>query len=240
MRRQIRRHSSHRSTSSSSRRRLGHLWSRLLHSRSRSRGHAALLDSTGPTQIILGLHSYQTVREQGGAGEAGPGAGLQNEAEEVDGQSSCRSPSADLQPCTPESPASPLSFHSAESLDEDELSPISRGSAPSEPSSPQPASAPPCPLRPSRKMVLELAVNLKGVSLRHYSPLGPLSPISPSVFTSRPQMHSPQIHPEGSEVVSPAEPRSSVKVEEGVCHFTANVQSREINSKDEKRREGNS
>lgn len=224
MRRQIRRHSSRRSTSSSSRRRLGHLWSRLW----RSRGHAALLDSTGPTQIILGLHSYQAGREQGGAGEAASGAGLRSEAEEVDARSSCCSAPADLRACTPESPASPLSLRSAESLDEEELSPVSGGSPPSEPSTPQLASAPSRHPRPSRKMVLELAVNLKGVSLRHYSPLGPLSP--------SPQMHSPQPHPECSEVVSPAEQRSSsVTLEEGVCLFGANVQSRE-----ESRRGGNS
>ncbi|XP_017281395.1 low-density lipoprotein receptor-related protein 3 isoform X2 [Kryptolebias marmoratus] len=239
MRRQIRRHSSRRSASSSSRRRLGHLWSRLLHGRGRGRGHSALLDSTGPTPIILGLHSYQTVSEQAESGGAASGAGLQNEAEEADLQSSsCGSASADLQACTPESPASPLSLcsDSVESLDQEELSPVGGGGVQSEPSSPQPASTPTCHPRPSKKLVLELAVNLKGVSLRHYSPLGPLSPVSPPVFASSSQMHS-----EISEVVSPAEPlSSSVKAEDGDRYFAADVQSREMSSRDEKKREGTS
>lgn len=241
MRRQIRRHSSRRSSSSSTRRRLGHLWSWLLHSRGRGRGHSALLDSTGPTQIILGLHRYHTVGEQGGAGGATPGAGLQDEA---DLQSSCCSASVDLQACTSDSPTSPLSLHSAESLDQEELSPVSRGgagAAQSELSTPQPSSAPSCHHQSSRKMVLELAVNLKGVSLRHYSPLGSLSPNSSPVFASSSQMHSAQIQVDGSEVSSPAEPRSpSVKAEVGGCHFTADVQSRDINGKEEKKRGGTS
>uniref|UniRef100_A0A3B5ACQ0 LDL receptor related protein 3 n=1 Tax=Stegastes partitus TaxID=144197 RepID=A0A3B5ACQ0_9TELE len=229
MRRQIRRHSTRRSTSSSSRRRLGHLWSRLFHNGGRTRGHAPLLDPPGPTQITLGLHSYRTA-DVGG---------------------SCCSATVDLEPCTPESPASPLSFHSVDSLDEEELSPVSResrggtqsgpptpcqsdSSAHSRlPLTPQEASVPPCHRRTSRKMVLELAVNLKGVSLRRYSPLGPLSPISPPVFPSSSQTPSAQSHPQLSEVVSPNEPlSSSVKAEDSDSHFA-------VDGRDERRREGN-
>uniref|UniRef100_A0A3Q4GBU5 Low density lipoprotein receptor-related protein 3 n=1 Tax=Neolamprologus brichardi TaxID=32507 RepID=A0A3Q4GBU5_NEOBR len=230
MRRQIRRHSTRRSTSSSSRRRLGHLWNRLFRSGGRGRGHAPLLDPPGPTQITLGLHSYRTVGEQGPQSRAVPAGGS-----DVVG--------VDL----PESPASPLSFHSVDSPEEEEdLSPVSRdGSRAAEsspptpcqsdssvqsglPLSPQEASVPLCPPRASRKLVLELAVNLKGVSLRRYSPLGPLSPISPPVFPSSSQTPSTQPQPQGSEVTSPTEPLfSSVKPEDSDSQFTVNVPSRD-------------
>lgn len=230
MRRQIRRHSTRRSTSSSSRRRLGHLWNRLFRSGGRGRGHAPLLDPPGPTQITLGLHSYRTVGEQG----------PQNRAMSAGGSDVV---GVDL----PESPASPLSFHSVDSPEEEEdLSPVSRdGSRAAEsapptpcqsdssvqsglPLSPQEASVPLCPPRASRKLVLELAVNLKGVSLRRYSPLGPLSPISPPVFPSSSQTPSTQPQPQGSEVTSPTEPLfSSVKPEDSDSQFTVNVPSRD-------------
>ncbi|XP_037646006.1 low-density lipoprotein receptor-related protein 3 isoform X2 [Sebastes umbrosus] len=256
MRRQIRRHSTRRSTSSSSRRRLGHLWSRLFHSAGRTRGNAPLLDSPGPTQIALGLHSYRTV--QGSRARCRSGAGLGEEVDVVLGmRGSCCSATMDLQSCSPESPASPLSSQSADSPEE-ELSPMSRGSsrAPQSelptpvqsdssahsgpPHTSQEASVPPCHTRPSRKLVLELAVNLKGVSLRRYSPLGPLSPISPPVFPSSSQTPTTtHHHPWGLEVTSPSEPSSSsVKAEDSNSHFTVEVPSREIRSRDERRREG--
>lgn len=257
MRRQIRRHSTRRSTSSSSRRRLGHLWNRLFHSGGRARGHAPLLDPPGPTQITLGLHSYRTVGEQGPQDRSG--AGLGDEVDVVGMPGSCCSATVDLQSCTSESPASPLSFQSVDSQEEEELSPVSRDSsrAPhSEPATPcqsdssthcrlpltpQEASAPPCHRRASRKLVLELAVNLKGVTLRRYSPLGPLSPISPPVFPSNSQTPSTQPHPQGSEVTSPTDPLScSVKAEDSDSHFSVDVPSREIRSRDERKSEAKS
>jgi len=83
------------------------------------------------------------------------------------------------------------------------------------------SSLPPCHRRPSRKLVLELAVNLKGVSLRRYSPLGPLSPASPVVVPSSSQTQSTQFHLQASGVTSPTEPvSSSVKAEDTGSHFT--------------------
>ncbi|CAG5851467.1 unnamed protein product [Menidia menidia] len=199
MRRQMRRHSTRRPASSSSRRRLGVLWSRLFRGGgSRARGHAPLLDPPGPAQITLGLHCYRTAGEPGGgsAGSAGSAESPRSRAE------------------TPESPASPLSFRS----DGEEASPLSSprspqsGPATPSPGDPPPAGRPPLPpaaaasqpsalpprhRRPSRKLVLELAVNLKGVSLRRYSPLGPLSPASPLL--------APGGSPPLSEVSSPAQ-----------------------------------
>ncbi|KAK5874500.1 hypothetical protein PBY51_019440 [Eleginops maclovinus] len=253
MRRQIRRHSTRRSTSSSSRRRLGHLWTRLFHSGGRTRGNAPLLDSPGPTQITLGLHSYRTVGVQGPQARTRCGVGLRDE---VDAGGFYCSAAMDLQSCTSESPASPLSSQSADSP-EDMLSPASRESSrgpqsepctpvqsdslthSGPPTDPQEASVPPCHIRASRKLVLELAVNLKGVSLRRYSPLGPLSPISPPVFSSRSQTPTTtHPHPLGPEVMSPSEPSSTfVKAEDS--HFTLEVPSREIRNRDKRRsREG--
>lgn len=249
MRRQIRRHSTRRSnSSSSSRRRLGHLWTRLFHSGGRTRGHAPLLDPPGPTQITLGLQSYRTVGVQGQQVSPRSGAGLGDEVDIVGMSGSCCLATMDLQPCTPESPASPLSFQSGDSPEEEELSPVCRAPQSESPTpvqsdssahsgpppTPQEASLPPCHPRASRKLVLELAVNLKGVSLRRYSPLGPLSPISPPSQTSTSHPHSQVL-----EVTSPPEPSSSsVKAEDSDSHFTVEVPSREIRSRDERRREG--
>lgn len=253
MRRQIRRHSTRRSTFSSSRRRLGRLWSRLFRSGARTRGHASLVDPPGPTQITLGLHSYQTVEERGLEDRAIMAAGLEDEVGEGGLPSSCCSAAVDLQPSPPESPGSPLSLHS-NSPEEEELSPAGREdtrappSGPPTPSqsdsagintlpNPQSASAPPCHRRPSRKLVLELAVNLKGVSLRRYSPLGPLSPVSPSVFPSSSQTQSNQLPPHGSEVTSPTElTPSSVKAQGSDSHFTLDVPSGEVRSRDGRKR----
>ncbi|XP_056228452.1 low-density lipoprotein receptor-related protein 3 isoform X1 [Seriola aureovittata] len=256
MRRQIRRHSTRRSTSSSSRRRLGHLWSRLFNSGGRARGHVPLLDPPGHTQITLGLHSYRTVGEQGPQARARDQLG--DELDTVGSGSSC-SATMDLQPYTPESPASPLSSQSVDSPDDEEPSPVSREGtrAPqSEPPTagqsdssahsglppiPQEASVSLCHPRASRKLVLELAVNLKGVSLRRYSPLGPLSPVSPPVFPSSSQTTTTQSHPQVPEVTSPTEPlSSSMKAEDSDSHFTVEVPSRDRGSRDERRREGKS
>lgn len=258
MRRQIRRHSTRRTNSSFSRRRLGHLWSRLFRGGGRARGHAPLLDPPGPTQITLGLHSYRTV------GTHGPHTRSRSEAQLVDegdvvGMSVSRcSATMDLQPVTPESPASPLSLQSVDcSPEEDALSSVSMESsvAPqSEPPTPvesdssahggpppvpQEASVSQCNSWASRKLVLELAVNLKGVSLRRYSPLGPLSPISPALFPNSSQTPPSHPHYQGLEVTSPPEPSPpSIKSEDRDNHCTATVSSREIRCRDERKREG--
>lgn len=250
MHRQIRRHSTRRSASSSSRRRLGHLWNRLFNSGGRARGHAPLLNAPGPTQVTLGLHSYRTVTEQGPLSRTRGWRG--DEVDVVVRPSSCCSATMDLDSCTPESPASPLSSQSVDSPEE-ELSPDSRGGsrapqteppAPAQtdsststrlPPTPQEASAPLGQPRASRKLVLELAVNLKGVSLRRYSPLGPLSPISPPVFPSSSQTPTTQPHP----LTSPTDSLSSSAKEEGSnSHITVEVPSRERRSQEERRREG--
>uniref|UniRef100_A0A665VBI2 CUB domain-containing protein n=1 Tax=Echeneis naucrates TaxID=173247 RepID=A0A665VBI2_ECHNA len=256
MRRQIRRHSTRRSTSSSSRRRLGHLWSRLFHVGGRARGHVPLLDGPGHTQITLGLHSYRTVGEQGPQVESRDQFG-----DEFDlvGSGSRFSATMDSQPCTPESPASPLSFQSVDSQEDEESSPVSRESTrspQSEPPTPvqsdssahsglppisQEASVPPYHPRASRKLVLELAVNLKGVSLRRYSPLGPRSPISHPLFPSSSHTTPTQSQPQVPGGTSTSEPlSSSMKAEDSDSHFTVEVPSGNRGSRDERRREGKS
>ncbi|KAF7651650.1 hypothetical protein LDENG_00108000, partial [Lucifuga dentata] len=185
MRRQIRLHSSRRSSSSSSsssRRRVGHLWNRLLHSGARARGHAPLLDPSGPTQITLGLHSYRTVGEHGPQARSGV-----RDVDEFDGMpNSCSSATMDLQPHPSESPLSPLSPQSGvdspeeEEEEEEELTAVSPQSCISRQNYNSPQSEPPtpgqsdssapstslegplplCHQRASRKLVLELAVNL--------------------------------------------------------------------------------
>ncbi|KAM9861010.1 low-density lipoprotein receptor-related protein 3 [Aulostomus maculatus] len=254
MSRQIRRHSTRRTTSS--RRRLGHLWNRLFHNEGRARGHTHLLDPPGPTQITLGLHSYRTVGVQGSGTR--PAAGFEDEVDVAGLQGSYCSATMDLQPCMSESPASPLSYQSGDSPEEEELSPVSRESSrgpQSDPSTPgqsdsstdsqpplptQEASAPPCHPRASRKLVLELAVNLKGVSLRRYTPLGPLSPSSPPAFPNISQTLLTHPHTPGPEGASPTEPSSSspVKAEASETPGRMAVQSREKQGGVEKRREG--
>ncbi|XP_026148740.1 low-density lipoprotein receptor-related protein 3 isoform X2 [Mastacembelus armatus] len=255
MHRQIRRHSSRRSTSSTARRRLGHLWNRLFRSRGRSRGLAPLLDPPGATQITLGLHSYRTVGEQGLQARARDQLG--DEVDVVGMPGSCCSATLDLQPCMPESPASPLSYQSVDSPEEEELSPVSRESTrapPSEPPTPEhsdssapsrlPLTAPEASLplcHPRKKMILELAVNLTGISLRRYSPLGPLSPVSPPVFPTSSQTPTTLLHPQGAEVASSMEPLSfSVEAEDSDSNFTVEVPVRERKSRDERRKESRS
>ncbi|XP_061591250.1 low-density lipoprotein receptor-related protein 3 [Cololabis saira] len=246
MRRQIRRHSTRRSTFSSARRRLGRLWSRLFQGGPRGRGRASSTDSPG--QITLGLHSYRTVEERGPEGGAATGAGLGWDTGADGGPpGSCYSPGGGLQPCTPESPGTPLSPHSGDSPDEpspvgseDTGGPHSGPPTPFQSDSsgdrllptPPLASAPPCHYRQSRKLVLELAVNLKGVSLRRYSPLGPLSPLSPPVFPTSPQTQSNQPTPQASEVTSPSEPTTAGA--DG--RFALSMPSREARSRDGRKR----
>ncbi|XP_028330531.1 low-density lipoprotein receptor-related protein 3 [Gouania willdenowi] len=232
MRRQIRRHSIRRSSSSSSRRRIAHLVSRLFQIRGRARGHAPLLDPAAPPQVRLGLHSYHTVGEQGPEEGTVYAEELRCQADVMHLQGSWSSSREDVQPFSPESPASPLSFQSEDSSLE--VLPPVRMSHPTGPSTPShnnrlpltPHEAPGalCLQELSKKQVLELAVNLNGVTLRRYSPLGPLSPISPTVYPN--SSHTPLTppHPLCTGSTFSAEPSSSpVKPD---CDFTANKPSR--------------
>ncbi|XP_061621199.1 low-density lipoprotein receptor-related protein 3 isoform X1 [Phyllopteryx taeniolatus] len=170
MSRQLRRHTSRRSLGSSSLRRpFGHLWHRLFRREGRPRGHVPLLDPPVSTHVNLGLHSYQT-----GGGNV--------DVEPDRGNSEGTDPG-----CTSESPASPLSFQSGDSPEGTALSPEVPG--PSDVSGPPPLTGP--HPRSSRKLVLDLALNLKGVSLRRYSPLGSLSPANSLATATLP-------HPLGS------------------------------------------
>lgn len=220
MRRQIRRHSTRRSSSSSSsssssRRRLSHLWTRLFHARGpRARGHALLLDAPRPTQVALGLQSYRTVSVQGPRASARSGAGLRDEAGALGTtHGSCCLANMELRPYERESPASPISFQSEDGSEGAGPSPLSgegirlqQFETLTPDQSPQEPSVGPCPPWASKKLILEFAVNLQGVSLRRYSPLGPLSPGSPSsqlASTSQPPS-------QGLEVALSPEPASSV------------------------------
>lgn len=239
MRRQIRRHSTRRGNPLSSHRRLGHLWTRVFHGGRRARGQDLLLDPPGAAQVTLGLQSYQTVGTRGRQPSpcSGGDAGRESDAGALPG---CLA-TMDPQPRSPESSPSPQSSQS-----EAELSPVSRGSSPSEPPTPlqsgpsapngpppapQEAHPPTCRTRTSRKLVLELAVNLKGVSLKRYSSLGPLSPLPP-----QPQTPTSSCHSQGQEVASSPEPSSPVKEEDNNHHVTVDVPSREIRGGGEKRR----
>ncbi|XP_056135385.1 low-density lipoprotein receptor-related protein 3 [Lampris incognitus] len=209
MRRQIRRHSSRRS---SSRRRLARLWSRLFQRGSRAPGHIPLLSP-------LGLHTYHTGEAQGlgGGAEMGRGAMLQEHrtlptsplsplsaSESQEAQSSS---SPDSQPPTPaQTPPTPsqTSPISSQTLP----TPTHTSPTPAQ-TSPTPAQTPPsqtdssesggvqvqCRRRVSRRLFLGLAVNLRGVALRRYSPLGPVSPLTPpadSPGTWSPQLQGPE------------------------------------------------
>lgn len=199
MRRQMRRHSTRRTSSSTSRRRLGHLFTRI-------RGHAPLLDPPGPTQITLGLHSYRTVSEPHVRAGFGDEVGLVSH--------SCCPGDTNPQPSMSESPLSSLSPQSVDSPEEELFRSRATHSEPPTPGqsaplahcapalTPQEASAPPHP-RVSRKLVLELAVNLKGVAVRRYSSLGPLSPVSPLVFPSSSQ--TPTAQPDLEPSLSPSD-----------------------------------
>uniref|UniRef100_A0A667YXI6 Low density lipoprotein receptor-related protein 3 n=1 Tax=Myripristis murdjan TaxID=586833 RepID=A0A667YXI6_9TELE len=206
MRRQIRRHSSRRS--SSSRRRLGHLWNRLFHRGSRARGHAPLLDPPGPTQIHLGLHSYRTVEEQ--EPSSLPTATPSPVPAAAPALGSCFSAATDVELQPSESPASPLSSPSRASQSEPTTPSQSYSLAPGGPPPiSQDGFSHPYRCRTTRKLVLDLAVNLRGVALRRYSPLGPLSPVSPSAVSSGPQIPRTQGPTQGQEGTLPTTESSS-------------------------------
>ncbi|TWW67157.1 low-density lipoprotein receptor-related protein 3 [Takifugu flavidus] len=231
MHRQIRRHSTRRGNPLSSHR---HLWSRVFHN-----GRRMLLDPAGSTQVTLGLHSVGAQRHQ-----SSPCSGGGPVDESDAGALPVCLGTMDLQPHSPESSA-PLPSSGSEI----ELSPIRRvyGQAlQSEPQSPlqraptalngpsptsQEAHLPMCRTRTSRKLALELAVNLKGVSLKHYSSLGSLSPLSP-----QPQTSTSSCHSQGQEVTSSPEPTSSVKEEDNNHHVAVEMPCRETRGRDEKRR----
>uniref|UniRef100_A0A8K9XT84 Low density lipoprotein receptor-related protein 3 n=1 Tax=Oncorhynchus mykiss TaxID=8022 RepID=A0A8K9XT84_ONCMY len=174
MRRQIRRHSSRRATSH---RRLGRLWNRLFHRGTRLRGQIPLLTPPG-SQVALGLHSYHT--SEGPGARAGDGA---------------RTPSR----C---STAVGFALHAHTQA-------LSQSQSPNPSLDDSLTSAPgilsqQCPLegstghytrRASRKLVLGLAANLRGVALRHYSPMGLTSPVTPPPVLPPPDSQPPCHHP---------------------------------------------
>lgn len=200
MRRQIRRHSSRRS---SSRRRLGRLWNRLFHRGSRLRGQIPLLTPPGHTHTNthsdLSLHIYNTTDDgieesRESAGQTPPncstvalGLALQAHTEAL---------------CLPdrESPSSPLSLPSPNSPrstsdtlededDEDDRSSegirmrSKQGIYPKHKDDESPPGPPDSPKRStsrsrsSRRLVQELAAELRGVSLLRYTSVG-ISPLS--------------------------------------------------------------
>lgn len=203
MRRQIRRHSSRRS---SSRRRLGRLWNRLFHRGSRLRGQIPLLTPPGHTHPDLSLHSYNTTDDGieescESAGQTPPpcstvalGLALQAHTEAL---------------CLPdrESPSSPLSLPSPNSPrstsdtledEEDEDDTSLEGirmrskqgiylknkdddSPPGPPDSPKRSTS---RSRSSRRLVQELAAELRGVSLLRYTSVGISALSSPESPTS--------------------------------------------------------
>ncbi|KAL0977979.1 hypothetical protein UPYG_G00164260 [Umbra pygmaea] len=201
MRRQIRRHSRW----ATSRRRLGRLWSRLSHRGTRFRGQTPLLTPPGaqPGQVTLNLHSYHTAERPGGVAPAQT-------------PSPCSTAQQALSPHPSESPPSPLSPSDSEHSVASQSSPESQGCRVSSPPSalstpgPQDGATPPdpsslpqhCPSednrghytrRSSRKLVLGLAANLRGVALQRYSPLGLTSPV---VLPTAPHdTQSPLVHP---------------------------------------------
>lgn len=231
MHRQIRRHSTRRGNPLSSHR---HLWTRVFHN-----GRRMLLDPPGSTQVTLGLHAVGAHGHQ-----SGPCSGGGPVDESDAGALPACLARMDPQPRSPESSA-PL----PSSRSEIELSAIRRGcgqALQSEPQTPlqrapaalngpsptsQEAHLPMGRSRTSRKLALELAVNLKGVSLKHYSSLGSLSPLSPQPQTSTGSRHS-----QGQEVTSSPEPTPSVKEEDNNHHVAVQMPSREIRGRDEKRR----
>ncbi|XP_034041194.1 low-density lipoprotein receptor-related protein 3 isoform X2 [Thalassophryne amazonica] len=231
MRRQIRRHAARRYTSS--RRRLGHLWSRWFHCGTRIRSHTPLLESPAPTSNTLGLRSFDIGAEQRshtrpeGRNECDVGASQT--------WASCSFTAMDVELRRSDGLLSPLSSAVDSLEEEDELSAVSPQTcisrAPqSEASSLGPGgstaqiglaltspewSVPSCHSRTSRKLVLELAVNLKGVSLRRYCPLGPLSTASAPVLSSGSQTPMTLTDMQESEVAPPHNPlSSSVKTED--------------------------
>uniref|UniRef100_A0A8C2HAB8 Low density lipoprotein receptor-related protein 3 n=1 Tax=Cyprinus carpio TaxID=7962 RepID=A0A8C2HAB8_CYPCA len=211
MRRQIRRHSSRRS---SSRRRLGRLWNRLFHRGSRFRGQIPLLTPPGHTHTNthpdLSLHSYNTTDDgtevsRESAGQTPPscstvalGLALQAHTEAL-----CLPDRQSLS--SPLSLPSPTSPRSTSDTLEDEDDEDDRGSewmrmkskqgiSPKHKDDDSPPGPPDSPKRStsrsrsSRRLVQELAAELRGVSLLRYTSvaISPLSsPESPSSSSGR-------------------------------------------------------
>ncbi|KAL0188858.1 hypothetical protein M9458_015957, partial [Cirrhinus mrigala] len=209
MRRQIRRHSSRRS---SSRRRLGRLWNRLFHRGSRLRGQIPLLTPPGHTHTNthpdLSLHSYNTTDDgieesRESVGQTPPpcstvalGLALQAHTEAL-----ClpdrESPSSPLSLPSPNSPRSSSDTLEDEDDDEDDRSlegirmRSKQGISPKHKDDDSPPGPPDSPKRStsrsrsSRRLVQELAAELRGVSLLRYTSVG-ISPLSsPESPTSR-------------------------------------------------------
>uniref|UniRef100_A0A3Q2XIP9 Low density lipoprotein receptor-related protein 3 n=1 Tax=Hippocampus comes TaxID=109280 RepID=A0A3Q2XIP9_HIPCM len=176
--------------------------------RARPRGHVPLLDPPAGTHVNLGLHCYRTA---GGDVDAQPSQGHSEGADPLENVS--------------ESPASPLSYQSGDSPEGAALSPDAPG--PSDASAPPLLTGPSHP-RSSRKLILDLALNMKGVSLRRYSPLGPLSPAN-SLATAAPP------HPLGSV---PPSSSSSSECDSGSGAAEMRYKEKQKRRRRRKRREG--
>lgn len=241
MRRQLRRHPARRGNPSFSRRNTP-LWMRAF--RGGTPATDLDLDPPGSAQAALGPRSYQSTGAEGrrfgpcsggGAGEAA----LLPECFAM----------VDLQQFSLERRAPPSS-----SRPERELSgvgsrawsrPASRSEPPGRPQGGSSAhNGPPptirevsqmCRKRIPRKLVLELAVNLRGVSLKRYSSLGPLAPLSP--LSPQPQTSTSTCHSRGQEASSSPGPSSSVTGEDSV---TVDVPPRERGGGDGRWRDGKS
>ncbi|XP_051984887.1 low-density lipoprotein receptor-related protein 3-like [Xyrauchen texanus] len=208
MRRQIRRHSTRRS---SSRRRLGCLWSRLFHRGSRLRGQIPLLTPPGHTHTnthtVLGLHIYNTT--DGGAEDALEGVGqttspcstaalglamqAHTEALYLTDRESPPSPLSSPSPASSCSTSDTLEDEDVEDDDDDGSSELSgtrmrskcssQGPSPKHKEIDSPPEIPDVPKhssirsRASRRLVQDLASELRGVSLLRYTSVG-ISPLS--------------------------------------------------------------
>eukprot|EP00063_Salmo_salar_P063790 XP_014038625.1 PREDICTED: low-density lipoprotein receptor-related protein 12-like [Salmo salar] len=228
MRRQIRRHSSRRATSH---RRLGRLWNRLFHRGTRLRGQIPLLTPPGSQVALGLHSYHTSEGPGARVGDGGGVAGMRpartpsccstaavglalhahNQAlpqshPSLESPCSPFSPSdsepSEGSPCSPESQGSrvrlPLSELSTPGQQSDSLT-----SAPSILSRqcPPEGSTGHYTRRASRKLVLGLADNLRGVALRCYSPMGLTSPVTPPVLPppdSQPPCHHPLTSPQTS------------------------------------------
>lgn len=226
MHRQLRQHSARCGNPSLSRR-LPPLWTRAFPSGRPTAGPD--LHPPGSAQPARGLQRYQSVGAEGH--QCGPCSGAG--AGDAGALPECFA-MVDLRYCSPERAASPPS-----SPPEMEPSRVgrassrawSRSASHSEPPVRPLPSVPPrtirnayrmCRNRTSHKLVLELAGNLRGVSLMRYSSLGPVSPLSPQSQTSTSSFPS-----QGPEGTSSPEASSSVTGEDNNHQVTVEMRGRD-------------
>lgn len=245
MRRQFRRHSSRRSNPCFSRRPTP-LWTRSFPG---GRTTAGLdLDPPGSARASRGLRGYQTLGAEGQPFSPRPGGG----GGEGGALSECFA-MVDLRPCSPEPSASPPP--SQTQVDVPPVGRVSRRAwtrlASQPPVGVQSHSSvhrgpPPTvrelyPLirrnRTSRKLVLELAANLRGVSLIGYSSLGPVSPLShlSSLSSLIPQPQTSTSQSQGA--TSSPEPSSAVKDDDNNHQVSVQVSPGDTRSREEEEEE---